>query len=191
MIDIWFLSTYWHHIHAGLSARLLHCRKILQIIYVDHVTIRLIEDTFHSFWYKCHCEPVARYVIRDGNPECEPDFVTSRVGEDHRSLILIFKIFAIDLDLLCDLDSWRWSLILDLDLAQFDLDIKITNIPNLNVGIFQYLMHHTLHTFKRNYPNPNYTSSNLIKKSFWKTPFKMDQIDNLHEEPPCILKRII
>ena len=30
---------------------------------------------------------------------------TSRGGEDHRSLILIFKIFAIDLDLLCDLDS--------------------------------------------------------------------------------------
>ena len=42
----------------------------------------------------------------DGVSRCanmELDVV--RGGEDHRSLILIFKIFAIDLDLLCDLDS--------------------------------------------------------------------------------------
>ena len=74
----------------------------------------------------------------------------ARDGEDHRSLILISKIFANDLDLLCDLDSWQWSLIFDLDLAWFDLDIKITNLPNLDVGIFQYVMYHTPDTFKRN-----------------------------------------
>ena len=33
--------------------------------------------------------------------------VEVRDGEDHRSLILISKIFANDLDLLCDLDSWQ------------------------------------------------------------------------------------
>ena len=96
----------------------------------------------------------------------------SRDGEDHWSLILISKIFANDLDLLCDLDSWQWSLIFDLDLAWFDLDNKITNLPNLNVGIFQYINHnhtpdHTPDTFKRNYPNPNYSSILSLQQGCW------------------------